>query len=263
LVQQKTQGEMTGTAAVTCIVLAGGLGTRLRGTVGDVPKCLAPVGVQTFLDIQLRTLFAAGVAEVVLSLGHLSEQVIAAVQRSHPGAPVRWVVEPAPLGTGGAVAHVLDTLGLSEVLVANGDTYLDGDLSPMFVPLRVAAGELFRMALVNVPDRTRFGGVQAAGGRVQRFLEKGQQGPGAINAGLYRLARAALPASPSGPFSLEVDVLPALVSAGSVSAVELGGSFTDIGVPDDYRRFCAEQGGVAGLALGGVERVKRSGEHGV
>jgi len=234
------------TAAVpapTCIVLAGGLGTRLRGIVGDVPKCLAPVGPRTFLDIQLDALFAAGVGEVVLSLGHLAEQVVAAVRAGHAGRPVRWVVEPTLLGTGGAIAHVMDTLGLDEVLVANGDTYVSGDLTGLLAPLDRAHGELLRMALVQVADRTRFGGVEVgARGQVQGFLEKGRQDAGAINAGLYRLARAALPAGRGGPYSLEADVLPALVRAGAVSALALAGSFTDIGVPEDYRRFCAQHG---------------------
>ena len=230
--------------AAPCIVLAGGLGTRLRGTVGDVPKCLAPVGARSFLDIQLDTLFAAGVTEVVLSLGHLAEQVVAAAQKHHAGRPVRWVVEPALLGTGGAIAHVMDTLGLDEALVANGDTHLDGDLSGMLAPLDAAHGERFRMALVQVPDRTRFGGVEVDDqGRVRGFLEKGRRDAGAINAGLYRLARAALPAHRAGPYSLEADVLPGLVAQGAVRALAVDGSFIDIGVPEDYFRFCAAHGG--------------------
>ncbi len=233
-----------GETANPCIVLAGGLGTRLRGTVGDVPKCLAPVGARSFLDIQLDTLFAAGVSEVVLSLGHLAEQVVAAVQTHHAGRPVRWVVEPALLGTGGAIAHVMDALGLHEALVANGDTHLDGDLSGMLTPLKRGDGELFRMALVQVSDRTRYGGVECdAGGRVRDFLEKGQRDAGAINAGFYRLAREALPAARTGAYSLESDVLPGLVLQGAVRALAVNGSFIDIGVPEDYFRFCATHGG--------------------
>ncbi len=230
--------------APTCIILAGGLGTRLRGVVGDRPKCLAPIGARPFLAIQLDTLFAAGVGEVVLSLGFGAEQVIDAVRADAARRPIRWVVEPALLGTGGAIAHVLDALALDEAWVANGDTYLDGDLSALHPPLDRAGGERLRMALVTVPDRGRFGGVEVdAQGRVSGFLEKGQQGPGLINAGLYRLARAALPASRVGAYSLEADVLPGLVAQGAVTGCALPGRFTDIGVPEDYRRFCAEHDG--------------------
>jgi D-glycero-alpha-D-manno-heptose 1-phosphate guanylyltransferase len=228
----------------TCIVLAGGLGTRLRSAVADRPKCLAPVGPRPFIDIQIDSLLAAGVDEVVLSLGYMADSVVAAVPAGQAGRPVRHVVEPALLGTGGAIAYAMDALGLDEVLVANGDTYLSGDIAAMLRPLARAAGELFRMAVVQVSDRSRFGGVQVgAGGRVGGFLEKGQQGAGGINAGLYRLCRAALPAARAGAYSLEAEILPGLVAQGAVTALAVAGEFTDIGVPEDYFRFCAAHGG--------------------
>lgn len=231
------------TPVQSCIVLAGGLGTRLRSAVADLPKCLAPVGPRPFLEVQIATLVAAGVDDIVLSLGHMADKVIDAVQHMAERGRVRHVVEPSLLGTGGAIAFVMDRLGLDEVLVANGDTYLDGDIKHMLAPLDRSCGELFRMAVVWVPDRARFGGVQTdAQGRVQGFLEKGAQGPGGINAGLYRLSRAALPAQRNGAYSLEAEILPGLVQRGAVAAVSVDGSFTDIGVPEDYFRFCAAHG---------------------
>jgi D-glycero-alpha-D-manno-heptose 1-phosphate guanylyltransferase len=228
----------------TCIVLAGGLGTRLRAAVADLPKCLAPVGTRPFIAIQISTLVAAGIDNVVLSLGHMADKVIDAVQSFDSHARVRHVVEPSLLGTGGAIAFALDSLGLDEALVANGDTYLDGDIGGMLTPLDRSGGELFRMAVVEVADRSRFGGVKMDGQRwVQGFVEKGVQGPGPINAGLYRLCRAALPAQRAGAYSLEADILPALVLQGTVAALPVAGSFTDIGVPDEYFRFCASHGG--------------------
>jgi D-glycero-alpha-D-manno-heptose 1-phosphate guanylyltransferase len=227
----------------TCVVLAGGLGTRLREAVADVPKCLAPVGSRSFLEIQIGALLAAGVGDIVLSLGHMANQVVSAVARMEHRGRVRHVVEPSLLGTGGAIAFALDTLGLDEVLVANGDTHLEGDISAMLQPLDRAGGELLRMAVVQVADRGRFGGVQLdAQQRVRGFLEKGQSGPGCINAGLYRLCRATLHASTDVPYSLELRVLPGLVERGAVFAVAIEGSFMDIGVPNDYFRFCALHG---------------------
>ena len=100
------------------------------------------------------------------------------------------------------------------------------------------------MAIVQVPDRARFGGVRVdAAGLVEGFLEKGQQGAGDINAGLYRLHRRALPATPSQAYSLEADVMPGLVARRAVSAQRIDGGFIDIGVPEDYRRFCERHGG--------------------
>jgi D-glycero-alpha-D-manno-heptose 1-phosphate guanylyltransferase len=227
----------------TCVVLAGGLGTRLREAVADVPKCVAPVGSQPLLEIQFGALLAGGVDDIVLSLGHMAEQVVGAVARMEHRSHVRHVVEPRLLGTGGAIAYALDTLGLDEVLVANGDTFLEGDICTMLQPLDSKVGELLRMAVVEVADRGRFGGVQLdAQHRVRGFLEKGQRGPGCINAGLYRLCRGTLPASSEGPYSLETRVLPGLVARGAVRARSIEGSFIDIGVPDDYFRFCALHG---------------------
>lgn len=234
---------MTVVATQTCVILAGGLGTRLRSVVADLPKCLAPVGSRPFLDIQIGALAQAGVQEVVLSLGHLADLVVEAIGSQAAGIPVRHVVERELLGTGGAIAHVLDTLGLDEVLVANGDTYLDGDLAAMLQPLDRVGGELFRMAIVDVPDRARFGGVEVNGsGAVTGFLEKGRADGGPINAGLYRLCREALPRDRTGAYSLEADVLPALVRAGAVRARTIAGEFIDIGVPEDYHRFCRKHG---------------------
>ena len=132
---------MTSEASQSCIVLAGGLGTRLRSAVGDRPKCLAPIGRRTFIEIEIDALLAAGIDDVILSLGYGADKVVGALASTLAARPVRYVVEPSPLGTGGAIAHVMDTLGLDEVLVANGDTYLSGDIGGMLTPLRRAQGE--------------------------------------------------------------------------------------------------------------------------
>ena len=235
--------RMSASLLHSCVVLAGGLGTRLRDAVADLPKCLAPVGPRPFLEIQVATLLAAGVGDIVLSLGYKAEAVVEAIQHMAGRQHIRHVVEPSLLGTGGAIAFALDSLGLDEVMVVNGDTHLEGDIGGMLLPLDRAGGEWFRMAVVQVADRARFGGVQlGANGRVQGFLEKGSQGPGRINAGLYRLCRAVLPERTLEPYSLETAVLPKLVQRGAVTGLCITGSFTDIGVPDDYFSFCARQG---------------------
>jgi D-glycero-alpha-D-manno-heptose 1-phosphate guanylyltransferase len=230
-------------AAPACIVLAGGLGTRLKSVVADRPKCLAPVGATVFLDIQLQALAAQGMTDFVLSLGHLSEQVLHWLHAHPRWSRVRTVVEPAPLGTGGAIAYAMDALQLHEALVANGDTFLDGSLGAMLEPLSAPRGEWFRMALVQVPDRSRFGGVSLGeGGRIKGFVPKGSTSAGAINAGLYRLHRDCLPEMIGQTLSVEAEVLPALVDQGHVFGAPIDGAFIDIGVPADYAAFCARHG---------------------
>ena len=222
-----------------CLILAGGLGTRLRTVIGERPKCLAPVGRRTFLKVLVERLAKAGITEIVLSLGSRAEMVVESLSRGAWPLPVRYAVEPSLLGTGGAIAYALDAMGLDECLVTNGDTYLDGDLSQMLLPLDRPAGELFRMAAVEVSDRSRFGGVEGdQTRRLRRFLEKGKHESGAINAGFYRLCRAALPENRVVPYSLEVDLLPLLVAKNAVTLTKVTGAFIDIGIPTDYESFC-------------------------
>ena len=227
----------------TCIILAGGLGTRLRAAVPDKPKCLAPVGARSFLEVQLDMLARQGISRFVLSLGHLATMVEDEAQRLSGRFDIRTVTEHQPLGTGGAMLWALQQAGLDEALVTNGDTFLGGSLQGMLTPLDGASDEWVRMATTEVPDRGRFGGVAMQGERVTGFLEKGLSGAGAINAGFYRVSLRCFQGHSVGQvFSFETDVLAPLAQGGKVTACATHGAFTDIGVPDDYHRFCAEYG---------------------
>jgi D-glycero-alpha-D-manno-heptose 1-phosphate guanylyltransferase len=181
-----------------------------------------------------------GVDRIVLSLGYMADKIIEAIDRTASPLPIQYVVERELLGTGGAILHAMETFELDEVLVANGDTWLEGDLTGMLAPLVRADGECFRMAVVEVMDRARFGGVETdTHGRVCGFIEKGRQEPGLINAGLYRLCRQVLPITrETRRVSLETEVLPNLAVLGVIRACKIDGAFIDIGVPEEYRRFC-------------------------
>lgn len=219
-----------------CIILAGGFGSRLKSVLGDQPKCLAPIGARSFLEVQMAALAAQGIGHFILSLGHMARAVEEVATPLRERYRIDIVIEDTPLGTGGAVLNALFSYGADEALVSNGDTYLDGNLAELLVPL--AAGEQMRLAAIEVADRGRFGGLLIDGYRVTGFLEKGAAGPGLINAGLYRLHRRAFADHEVGSrFSLETDVAPALAAAGALRATIIDGCFTDIGVPEDYRRF--------------------------
>lgn len=222
-----------------CIVLAGGLGTRLRSAVPNLPKCLAPIAGRPFLEWQLRSLAERGIERFVLALGHGAEDVIESLRQPWAHAlSIDTVIERELLGTGGAARYAMDELGLDEALIANGDTFLGGSLQAMLLPLNIEKGELMRIATVQVSDRARFGGVAVdTEQRVTAFLEKGQTGSGSINAGLYRIHRNAINSEYSGSFSMETQIMPRLIEKGSLQARELAGPFIDIGVPDDYRLF--------------------------
>jgi NDP-sugar pyrophosphorylase family protein len=194
----------------------------------------------TFLDLQLEALSMAEVCRFVLSLGHAAEQVLAHLPKLRQFYDVDVVIERELLGTGGAMLYAMHMSGVDECMAINGDTFLDGEFSPMLVQLNRAGGEKLRVATVEMPDRGRYGGLEVQGTRVSGFLEKGTNSPGPINAGFYRISRAAFGARvPGSVFSFEQDVMPGLVEVGAASVVAIGGGFIDIGVPEDYRRFCA------------------------
>lgn len=225
------------------IVLAGGLGTRLRSVLADRPKVLAPVAGAPFLVHLLRQLERSGVREVVLATGHGGDQVEAFLARAPwRGGEVRCVREEEPLGTGGALAFAMREAGIDRPFLAlNGDTFFGGDLRQ----LDQHDGPVL-LALARVPDARRFGRVALADGadpvRVEGFEEKGfATGPAWINAGVYRIDPDALTGIVPDTFvSFERDVMPALVVRGTVSAVRFPEApFLDIGTPEDYDRAAA------------------------
>lgn len=222
-----------------CIVLAGGLGTRLRSAVPDLPKCLAPVAGRPFLEWQLRSLAERGVNHFVLALGHGADQVLESLAQPWARSlSISTVIEKELLGTGGAACYAMTATGLDEALIANGDTFLGGSLQAMLAPLDFAGGEHMRIATVHVFNRARFGGVTVdSAQRVVDFLEKGKTDAGLINAGLYRIHRYVLKSEDQPVFSMETKVMPRLLSKGVLQARELVGPFIDIGVPEDYLHF--------------------------
>lgn len=229
-------GNLNKMISIPCIILAGGFGTRLRGVVPDIPKCLAPISGNPFLYWQLLMLKSQGISRFIVSLGFESNKVISELQDWGADiGPIEFLVEDTPLGTGGAILNSMKHLGLAEVIVINGDTLLRGDLSPLFYPLDVSAGELMRVGVVYVGDRARYGGVELnRDGSIAGFGEKGSAGAGLINAGIYRISINAFPKDLPESFSLETNLLKQLVKSKNLNGSRLNVSFIDIGVPDDY-----------------------------
>lgn len=221
------------------VVLAGGLGTRLRSSVPDLPKVLAPAAGRPFLAWLLADLQRQGATRVVLSLGHQAETVLYALPACRPaGLTVETVVEERPLGTGGALRHAVAVRALTGTLcLLNGDTWIEGGYAALAA---APAGAEALLGLVRVADTARYGRVALAEtGQVTAFREKGEEGPGLINAGILRLHADLLAEAPEGSFSLERELLLPLAASGRLQGLPLAGSFVDIGVPHDYKAFCA------------------------
>lgn len=231
-------GALQGLEDIDVAVLAGGLGTRIRAVLGDVPKILAPVsGGRPFLDVLLEWLRGFGARRVVLGLGHLGDRVVGYLERNPAvaaGIEVVPVIEPAPLGTAGAVRFMRPYLTSDPVFILNGDTFVEADVAA-FVAGHRAEGCDISLLCAAVESVARFGSVEVDSlGKVRRFVEKDEarQGPGLISAGMYLFSAAQLNflAAGSGT-SLERDVLQAQ-PPGTIRAETTQGRFIDIGTPD-------------------------------
>jgi D-glycero-alpha-D-manno-heptose 1-phosphate guanylyltransferase len=215
------------------IVLAGGLGTRLRPVVAEVPKVMAPVGGRPFLEIVLSQLAGQGFKRVILSLGYMAHKILAHFGHDFQGMEMVHQVEDEPLGTGGAIRYAMGQCLSDHVYIFNGDTYLEIETGPLEdlwhrwqQPVIVAR---------EVPDTSRYGRLRTDNRKVVGFDEKDKTGPGLINAGCYLFPVQIVEEFPQKThFSIEHDFLSSLVLKKAVRYVVAQGKFIDIGIPGDY-----------------------------
>lgn len=218
------------------IILAGGLGTRLRSVLADLPKPMAPVAGRPFLAHVLDALVKAGFESAVLAVGYRYEAIRDHFGAAYRGMRLAYSVEASPLGTGGAIRLAADLVHADPVFVLNGDTYLELDYAAMLAAHR-AAGAGISVAVCEVPDVGRYGSLEVTADRIVGFREKGRSGPGFINAGTYLLSAEVITRIPIGrPHSFEQELLMPLVAEIQPLAFVTYGKFIDIGVPEDYAR---------------------------
>jgi D-glycero-alpha-D-manno-heptose 1-phosphate guanylyltransferase len=221
------------------IVLAGGLGTRLRAAVPDVPKPMAPVNGRPFLERLLDYWIAQGVTRFVLSTGYRHEMLAAHFGASYRGTAVQHAVEDRPRGTGGGL--LLASCSLTEAgpfLVLNGDTFFDVPLA-MLREFHAAHRSEATLSLFRTPQQGRYTGINVGRTGEIRSFGTGARG-GLANGGVYLMELSLLEGGPwrsESAVSLEEDILPFAVQAGKrVYGMECAGRFLDIGVPEDYAR---------------------------
>lgn len=227
---------MTGAAGAPtqCVVLIGGLGTRLGALTADTPKPLLPVDGRPFLEELLWNAKRFGFRKILLLAGFRADKVaqFVAERITNDGLDIEVLAEPEPLGTGGALKFAADKLDQTFFLL-NGDSLFD--FNWLDLPL-VRAGNpatVGAIALRREPDASRFGVVELDGSRVTGFRDRGSAAGGLINGGVYCLSRDILPALPTKG-SLERDVFPELAKAGKLSGRPYSGFFIDIGIPATY-----------------------------
>ncbi|MEI7990227.1 MAG: nucleotidyltransferase family protein [Chloroflexota bacterium] len=230
---------------ITAVVLAGGLGTRLRPVITNRPKCLAEVNGKPFLTFLLNQIAFTGIKHVVLCIGHLGEQVKATFGTNYRTLSLEYSQETELLGTGGALRLAVPLLKSGTVLALNGDSYCDLNLEDFWYWHNQQHTPV-SLALAMVENVSRYGQVRTNDdGRVTEFVEKGQaQGAGWINAGIYLLGYSMITSIPDGQvISLEKDIFPNWIQKG-LSGYRSPGRLLDIGTPESYAQaelFFAEE----------------------
>ncbi|MEJ7696254.1 MAG: sugar phosphate nucleotidyltransferase [Candidatus Limnocylindrales bacterium] len=201
------------------LVLAGGLGLRLRSVVGELPKSLAPVAGRPFLHYVLAFLRRNDVEDVTLCTGYGASAVSSLVGTGEAwGLRVDYSEEPSPLGTGGAVRLAVAKGDDERLLVLNGDSYFDVSLGDLVETHRALGGQA-TIAARRTEAAGRFGTLTIGSkGDVLSFQEKAEAGPAEMNGGIYVLERSVLDGWPADTsVSLERQIFPSLISADAVA----------------------------------------------
>jgi D-glycero-alpha-D-manno-heptose 1-phosphate guanylyltransferase len=225
------------------IILVGGFGTRLRSVLPDLPKPMAPIKGKPFLAYLLEYLQQQGITRVIFPVHYLGEKIRAYFQSHYAGIRIEYVEEQEPLGTGGAILNALavtEDSAEEPVFVLNGDTFVALDYRAMYQE-QVVSGSSFVMALRKVDDCSRYGKVMTQDHHVVAFREKGEAGPGYINAGVYLIDPTLFDKYSLPPvFSFEKDFMLPYTGILRPRAFIADDYFIDIGIPEDYARAAQE-----------------------
>ncbi len=213
------------------VILAGGLGTRLRSLVSDRPKPMADIGGKPFLEYLVQRLLSFGFTKILICISYKKESVIDYF-KTHHGENVRFSIEEQPLGTAGALKNAEAMLAESFVLL-NGDTFVDANYTDMMSYHKLNDADV-TIALVKRNDPNA-GQVVLEGKRVVGFTEKGQTSTGFISAGLYVMQKKVLEKIPTNrSYSLESELFPTMIRDANILGYVLDSDFIDIGSPANY-----------------------------
>ncbi len=223
------------------IILAGGLGTRLRNAVPDLPKCMAPVAGRPFLFYVINYLRSQGIEKFILSLGYMHEVIEQYLQSNFSTLTYQFVIEDEPLGTGGAIQLALSKATEENIVIANGDTIYKANLA------EAAHFHLYNNAettllLKPMQNFDRYGVVELSeDDLVSCFKEKTFYKEGIINGGLYILnVSKFLDEEFPGKFSFEKTYLESLYKERRIYGLVQDEYFIDIGIPEDFNRAQSE-----------------------
>jgi len=219
------------------IILAGGFGTRLKSMIKDIPKPMADINGKPFLEYLLLNLKKKGIDRVVLAVGYKWEIIKNYFGEKYNNIEITYSIEDNPLGTGGAIKQAMNFTESKDVLMLNGDTFFDINLSKFF-EFHKGRTSVLSLALKKMVNFHRYGAVEIdENNKVVAFLEKKYRKEGLINAGVYLLNKKFfLSLKLTERFSFEKDFLEKNYKICSFYGLPFDSYFIDIGVPDDYAK---------------------------
>ncbi|HEX4876761.1 MAG TPA: HAD-IIIA family hydrolase [Chitinophagaceae bacterium] len=219
------------------IILAGGLGTRLKDTVPDLPKCMAPVAGRPFLFYVINYLRSQGIEKFIFSLGYKHEVIEEYLSTDFPTLPYQCSIEQEPLGTGGAILLACSKASEKQVVVANGDTLYKANLHDASI-FHIQHMAECTLMLKPMTDFDRYGMVETDNEKlVTSFKEKQHYESGNINGGLYLLdAGKFMDEEFPDKFSFEKDYLEKFFRLRRIYGLVDESYFIDIGIPEDFNR---------------------------
>lgn len=219
------------------VVLAGGLGTRLRRVVTDLPKPMAPIGNKPFLEYILKYLEKNGIKRVILSVGYKWEIIQEYFGYEFENIELIYSVEDEPLGTGGAIKKAMNQVENSQVYIINGDTFFDVNLKT----LDLKDKSKLILSLKHMTDFDRYGCVENdENNLVTAFTEKSYRKSGNINGGIYLASKDIFNEYDlDEKFSFE-EFMQENFKKLQISSTIFDNYFIDIGIPEDYEKAQSE-----------------------
>jgi D-glycero-alpha-D-manno-heptose 1-phosphate guanylyltransferase len=221
------------------IILAGGFGTRLQAVVNDVPKPMAPINNEPFLNYVFDYLKHYQIEHVVLSTGYLSEKIVEYYKSEYKGIKVSYAKEETPLGTGGGIRLAMTKCSTKYILVLNGDSFFDVDITTHYQN-HISKQADCTLALRKVDNAARYGTiVLGRENTIESFKEKDNiEQVGLINGGVYILNRELYlsKTAEANAFSIEKDFYETKIKELQIFGFEYAGYFIDIGIPEDYKK---------------------------
>ena len=219
------------------IVLAGGLGTRLRSEIGEFPKPLAPINGEPFLTFVFKYLQKNGINKVVLSVGYKWELIQEKYGNQWNDIAIKYAVEKERLGTGGAIKLAMNQIESNDFYVLNGDTLFDVNLLTL-EHFHYKNKAQCTLALKTMHNVDRYGCVELDSDKITAFKEKQFRETTIINGGIYCLNKSIKDAFPKqDKFSFEADYLETNTEQKAIYGQLFTDYFIDIGIPEDYKAF--------------------------